>query len=60
MRAALARMRDQQVVYRHVMQPTPFGFALLVEVLREQLSTEKLGARIERMVAELERRAGTA
>jgi ATP-dependent Lhr-like helicase len=60
LRAALGRMRAQQVVYRHVMQPTPFGFALLVEVLRERLSTEKLGARIERMVAELERRAGAA
>ncbi len=60
MRAALARMRAQDVVYRHVMQPTPFGFALLVEGLRERLSTEKLAARIERMVAELERRAGAA
>jgi ATP-dependent Lhr-like helicase len=60
MRAALARMRAQQVVYRHVMQPTPFGFALLIEVLRERISTERLGARIERMVAELERRAGAA
>jgi ATP-dependent Lhr-like helicase len=58
LRAALAQMRAQQVVYRHVMQPTPFGFALLVEVLRERLSTEKLSARIERMVLELERRAG--
>ena len=42
------------------MQPTPFGFALLVEVLREQLSTEKLAARIERMVREPEQRAGAA
>jgi ATP-dependent Lhr-like helicase len=58
MRAALARMRAQRLVYRHVMQPTPFGFALLVEVLREQVSTEKLGARVERLVQELERRAG--
>ena len=60
LRAALARMRTQQIAYRHVMQPTPFGFALLVEVLREQLSTEKLSARIERMVRELEQRAGAA
>jgi ATP-dependent helicase Lhr and Lhr-like helicase len=60
LRAALARMRAQDVAYRHVMQPTPFGFALLVEVLREQLTTEKLGARIERLVQELERRAGAA
>ena len=59
LRAALARMRTQQLAYRHVMQPT-FGFALLAEVLREQLSTEKLAARIERMVRELEQRAGVA
>jgi Lhr-like helicase len=60
LRAALARMRAQDVAYRHVMQPTPFGFALLVEVMREQLTTEKLGARIERLVQELERRNGRA
>ena len=54
MRVALARM-PQQRAYRHMMQPTPFGFALLVEVLRAQLSTGKRGARIERMVQEMSR-----
>jgi hypothetical protein len=35
LRAVQARMRAQQIAYRHLMQPTPFGFALLMEVLRE-------------------------
>jgi ATP-dependent Lhr-like helicase len=57
LRAALARMRGMRLAYRHLQQPTPFAFALLVERLREQVSTEELADRIARMVAELERRA---
>jgi hypothetical protein len=53
-------MRAQQSAYRHVMRPTPFGFAFLAAVLREQLSTEKLGARIERVVQERQRRQRSA
>jgi ATP-dependent Lhr-like helicase len=57
LRAALARMRAMRLAYRHLQQPTPFAFPLLVERLREQLTTEQLADRIARMVAELERRA---
>ena len=57
LQATLARMRSMRHEYRHLQQPTPFAFALLVERLREQLSTEELADRIARMVAELERRA---
>jgi len=57
LRAALARMRAQKKVLRALSRPTPFSFPLLVERLREQLTTEKLADRIERMVAELERAA---
>jgi ATP-dependent Lhr-like helicase len=60
LRAALARMRSMRLAYRHLQQPTPFAFPLLVERLREQLSTEELADRIARMVAELERRAAAA
>lgn len=59
-RAALAWMRSRKPVLRAISRPTPFAFPLLVERLREQLSTEKLADRVARMVAELERRAGTA
>jgi ATP-dependent Lhr-like helicase len=58
LRAALARMRAQRLAYRHLAQPTPFAFPLLVERLREELTTERLADRIARMVAELERSAG--
>jgi ATP-dependent Lhr-like helicase len=59
-RAALAWMRSRKPVLRAISRPTPFAFPLLVERLREQLSTEKLADRVARMVAELERRAGAA
>lgn len=57
LRHALARMRGQCIVYRLLSRPTPFAFPLMIERLREQVTTEKLGARIERMLADLERAA---
>ena len=57
LRAALSRMRAQRIHYRLLSRPTPFAFPLMVERLREQLTTEKLGTRIERMLADLERAA---
>ncbi len=41
----------------HPARPTPFAFPLLVEMFREELSTEALDARVARMVEELERAA---
>lgn len=40
-----------------VERPTPLAFALLVDRAREQVSSEKLGDRIRRMIAPLERAA---
>jgi ATP-dependent helicase Lhr and Lhr-like helicase len=57
LRDSLAGMRSQKVVYRLLARPTPFAFPLMVERFRDQLTTEKLSARIERMVADLERAA---
>jgi ATP-dependent Lhr-like helicase len=57
LRQALERMRGQRLVYRMLARPTPFAFPLMVERLREQVTTEKLSARIERMLAELEKAA---
>jgi ATP-dependent Lhr-like helicase len=57
LRQALERMRGQRVVYRMLARPTPFAFPLMVERLREQVTTERLSARIERMLAELEKAA---
>jgi ATP-dependent Lhr-like helicase len=58
LRAGLARMRAQKVVLHELSRPTPFAFPLMVERLREALTTEKLADRIARMVAELEKQAG--
>ncbi|MBI1398238.1 MAG: ligase-associated DNA damage response DEXH box helicase [Betaproteobacteria bacterium] len=41
----------------HASRPTPFSFPILVERIREKLSTEKVSDRVERMVADLERAA---
>ncbi len=57
LREALARMRGQKLLLKTLSRPTPFAFPLLVERLREQLTTEKLADRIARMVAELEKQA---
>ncbi|MGE3605120.1 MAG: ligase-associated DNA damage response DEXH box helicase [Lautropia sp.] len=58
--AALAQLRGRPVAYLPIERPTPFAFALMVERLRERVSTEKLADRIARMVAELERAASPA
>ena len=54
LQAALARMRVARAVIARPRRPTPFAFPLMVEMFREQFSTEALAARVERMVAALE------
>ncbi len=54
---ALARLRADRLVVRPLARPSPFAFPLLIERLREKLSTEKLRDRIERMLRDLERAA---
>lgn len=57
LRAVLARLRSLEPLYRNLQQPTLFAQPLLVERLREQLSTEALADRLARLVGELEQRA---
>ena len=52
--AALAGMRARSLVMVPIARPTPFAFPLMVERLRETVSTETLADRVGRMVAELE------
>ncbi|GLO42045.1 DNA ligase-associated DEXH box helicase [Pseudomonas putida] len=49
----LLKMRQLRLELRQLERPGPLAFALLVEGMRETLSTEKLADRIARMVAEL-------
>ncbi|CAG9180348.1 ligase-associated DNA damage response DEXH box helicase [Cupriavidus pampae] len=58
--ATLARLAALPLDLRVLKRPSPFAFPLVVEFLREKLSTEKLADRIARMLAELERAAGPA
>ncbi|WP_342049782.1 MULTISPECIES: ligase-associated DNA damage response DEXH box helicase [unclassified Cupriavidus] len=58
--ATLARLAALPLDLRVLRRPSPFAFPLVVEFLREKLSTEKLADRIARMLADLERAAGPA
>ncbi|APO83975.1 ligase-associated DNA damage response DEXH box helicase [Pseudomonas putida] len=49
----LLKMGQLRLELRQLERPGPLAFALLVEGMRETLSTEKLADRIARMVAEL-------
>lgn len=55
---ALARMAAQTLDLRQPVRPTPLAFPLLIERLRERVSTESLAQRLARMLAELEAAAG--
>jgi ATP-dependent Lhr-like helicase len=58
LRATLVRLRGRRLVEVGLERPGPFAFPLLIERLREQVTTEKLSDRVARMVRELERAAG--
>jgi ATP-dependent Lhr-like helicase len=54
----LAHIRRLRLDLHLVKRPTPLGFPLLVERMRESMSSEKLADRIRRMVSDLEKTAG--
>lgn len=49
LREALARIRSQVIRVTDTDQPTPFAFPILVDRLREKLSTESLEERVAKM-----------
>lgn len=53
----LDRIHQCEFVWTNPLRPTPLAFALLVDRLRERLSTETLADRVRRMQADLERAA---
>ncbi|MFK3797833.1 ligase-associated DNA damage response DEXH box helicase [Pseudomonas sp. NPDC088444] len=55
---ALRRINESTLDLHLIKRPTPMAFPLLVERMRESLSTEKLSDRIARMVGDLEKAAG--
>lgn len=54
----LQRINSRQLDLHVIKRPTPLAFPLLVERMRESLSSEKLSDRIARMVRDLEKAAG--
>ncbi|MFM9006864.1 MAG: DNA ligase-associated DEXH box helicase, partial [Flavobacteriales bacterium] len=53
-RAALERMQQQRLVLRSPEKPTPLAFPIMVDRLREQMSSEALVSRIAQMTMEWE------
>lgn len=59
LRVTLARMRGCTWTFTHPPHPTPFAFPIMVDRLREAISSEDVADRIERMALRLEDAAGT-
>ena len=51
-RAALERMQQQKIIITSPNKPTPLAFPIMVDRLREQMSSEALIDRIEKMTVE--------
>ena len=60
LRRALARIVASRVIFTRPPRPTPFAFPLIVERMRETISSEKLADRVRRMADGLETKAGPA
>lgn len=57
LRATMARLQQGRIVICDISQPTPFAFPLLVDRLRDKLSSEKLADRVRKMQLALEKEA---
>ena len=58
LQATLKRMAARRLDHRALKRCSPLAFPLMVEMFREKLTNETLSARIDRMVAQLEKAAG--
>jgi ATP-dependent Lhr-like helicase len=50
LREALQRIQKQKIVVKETAQPSPFAFPIMVDRLREKMSTESLEERVAKMV----------
>jgi ATP-dependent Lhr-like helicase len=55
LRLAFERIKSQQLVIRQTEKPSPFSFPILVDRLREKLSSEKLEDRIKKIVVQFDK-----
>ena len=58
LRATLTRMRRKKVVFAELRHPSPMSLPLMVERFREQLTTEQLSTRLDRILLEMEQDSG--
>ena len=58
--ATLEQLQTKTLQWQRIQRATPFAFPLVVERLRESITSEKLSDRIARMVADLEKAANAA
>jgi len=58
LKRTLEGLASANVMIQHLKRPTPLAFPLLVDRLRDRLSSETLSQRIQRMTAQLEQEAG--
>ncbi len=54
LRATLERIEQSKIVIRYPERPTPLAFPLLVDRLRQRLSTESLADRVRKLQSQLE------
>ncbi|MDX1668021.1 MAG: DNA ligase-associated DEXH box helicase, partial [Limnobacter sp.] len=57
MQMAMQDMHSKSQVFKEIKRPSPFAFPLLIERLRETVSSESLNTKVARMVADLEKAA---
>lgn len=55
LRKALMKIQNQEIVMNHTERFTPYAFPIMVDRLREKLSSEKLIDRIKKMQLQLEK-----
>ncbi|MCY7409160.1 MAG: DNA ligase-associated DEXH box helicase, partial [Chitinophagales bacterium] len=54
LRKALMRINSQNIIIKYPEHPTPFAFPILVDRMREKLSSEKLEVRVKKMQMKFE------
>jgi len=57
LRATLARLARKRLVFAELRHPSPMSLPLMVERFREQLTTEQLSTRLDRILKDMERDA---
>jgi ATP-dependent Lhr-like helicase len=48
----LTEIENQEIIIKNIKQPTPFGFQIMVDRLREKISSEKIEDRVRKLLLE--------